>query len=265
MTVEEIIDIAKVSQYLSTGAVIKGGLYGGGNDIQLPRKLYCIRDDVEWMYDNEPSNTTLFETSRYLYALCGIYKFKAASVLGTGGSIAPVIPEYNNCGGAVIITAADFSADGKTVERTDWLNKTLTIFWNNINRFILQADGEWAYNPTGGFEILVPSDFDANYINADAIFIVFVSCEPPGPAYVPPSSGGGSDLERATFSGDGVTVTFQIPHLLSGTPSYVIQPVGEDSAGEYSSNADSTNITITYNVAPPVGSDNVIFDWAANL
>jgi hypothetical protein len=53
----DIIKIAKVSQELAENDIDKKGLYGGGIDLLLPRKLYNIRKSVEWMYGiNPPTN-----------------------------------------------------------------------------------------------------------------------------------------------------------------------------------------------------------------
>lgn len=52
-TVEDIIKIAKVSQYLSQNDIENKGLYGGGTDFLLPRKLYNIRKSIEWANNNE--------------------------------------------------------------------------------------------------------------------------------------------------------------------------------------------------------------------
>lgn len=50
----DIIKIAKVSQELAENDIDKKGLYGGGVDLLLPRKLYNIRKNVEWMYGVNP-------------------------------------------------------------------------------------------------------------------------------------------------------------------------------------------------------------------
>lgn len=50
----DIIKIAKVSQELAENDIDKKGLYGGGIDLLLPRKLYNIRKSVEWMYGINP-------------------------------------------------------------------------------------------------------------------------------------------------------------------------------------------------------------------
>ena len=48
-TVEEIIGIAKKSQYLAAIDINKSGLYGGGIDKDLPNKIYTVRKSVEYM------------------------------------------------------------------------------------------------------------------------------------------------------------------------------------------------------------------------
>jgi len=49
-TIEEIIEIAKISQYLSANDIAQKGLFGGGVDNELPNKLYNIRKSVEWAH-----------------------------------------------------------------------------------------------------------------------------------------------------------------------------------------------------------------------
>lgn len=89
MTVSEIISIAKVSQYLAANDISRRGIYGGGVDNLLPRKLYNIRRDVEWLYELDPDDQTLIGTANYLYALCAPYNGKAALLINNsiGGII----------------------------------------------------------------------------------------------------------------------------------------------------------------------------------
>lgn len=99
-TIVEIIGIAKVSQYLATNAILNGGLYGKGLDLQLPRKLYSIRKNVQYRYDQEDiisgavPSPALISVSNKLYSLC--YLVNEASAIfnggGGGGSVSPVTP-----------------------------------------------------------------------------------------------------------------------------------------------------------------------------
>ena len=70
----------------------------------------------------------------------------------------------------------------------------------------------------------------------------------------------------ATFSGDGSTITFQIPHGLASTPSkYDVSPLTPDAHGSKTVTADDTYITITFDTAPPSGTDNIKFGWWAKV
>jgi len=93
-TTLEKINIAKVSEYLALNAIAKGGLSGGGQDINLPRKLYAIRKNVEWLYDLDSSDETLIPTGNYLLALCAPYNMQAANIIsaGGGGTVSPINP-----------------------------------------------------------------------------------------------------------------------------------------------------------------------------
>ena len=67
----------------------------------------------------------------------------------------------------------------------------------------------------------------------------------------------------ASFTGDGTTITFKIPHGLSGTPSIVL--VGKASSGlpdidHYT--ADSSYINVTFK-SPPSSGVGVKLWWLA--
>jgi len=92
LSISQKISIAKVCQYLAAVDIQKNGLYGGGNDLNLPIKLYNVRKSIENQYAISPTDDTLTETSNYLYALCGKYALAAqAIVLGSGGTIPSVV------------------------------------------------------------------------------------------------------------------------------------------------------------------------------
>jgi len=70
----------------------------------------------------------------------------------------------------------------------------------------------------------------------------------------------------ATFSGDGTTTTFNIPHKLSSTPSkYIVSPLTPDAHASKTITADATNIVITFATAPPAGTNNLKFGWYAEV
>jgi len=69
-----------------------------------------------------------------------------------------------------------------------------------------------------------------------------------------------------TFSGDGTTTTFNIPHGLILAPTkYVVSPLTPDADAARTITADDTNIIVTYVTAPPAGTDNLKFGWYAEV
>jgi hypothetical protein len=265
-SVPDIIDIAKASVAFATTDILKGTLFSPRINPKLAVIIDMELKAVEWAYSQTPSYTDIQFTANYLYDLCGLYALRARNASGGGIPITPVAPPTEDCTGLELITYINFESDGVTVINTDWANKRLFIFWNNIPKYIFPPDEggiDWEYVAGGGFKILIPG-FDATVggPNEDVQMVVAIGCFNPGGIIFPITGG---EFQQATFSGDGFTTEFSIAHGITGTPNFVIQPVGDDAAGEYSVTANATYIIITYNVAPPTGTDNVVFDWNANL
>ena len=69
---------------------------------------------------------------------------------------------------------------------------------------------------------------------------------------------------KATFSGDGTTKTFTIPHGLYKSPSEVsVTPASSGASGSFYVTVDGTNIYVNYLTAPPAGTNNVVLYWEA--
>jgi hypothetical protein len=206
-TTAEVIDIAKVSQVLAAQFIATNGLYGGsGVDRRLPRMLYIERKSIEWLYGLDPTDTSLVGTTNYVYALCGRFGLVAARIIasGNGGTVAPITPpegfsfEY-----LIPITASQF-ANATEYNDTRIVGKTLQIFWNNVNRYIELADGEWTYTPTG-IQILIDG-FDSTTTNADAIFKIYI---------VNPTEND-EDADSGTGLNYNLTANTAIPNLTPG-------------------------------------------------
>lgn len=93
-SVSQIINIAKISEYLARLDEQKGNLFGQRVSPYTSMALYMERKAVEYYYDNDPGNSTLNQTAWYLYSLCRGYNLRANSILsgGGGGSISPITP-----------------------------------------------------------------------------------------------------------------------------------------------------------------------------
>lgn len=79
----------------------------------------------------------------------------------------------------------------------------------------------------------------------------------------PVMTGAKMNAGTVSFSGDGSTTVFSIPHGMDSEPTAVsVQP--RSSAAEAShhvSNVDGTNIDVTFATAPTSGTDNVVFGF----
>lgn len=161
-TTAEILLIAKKCQFLVSNDIEKKGLSGGGIDLQLAKKIKNIRESIEYIYNLDSSDSTLFGTGNYLLALCMPYVFKAVSISGGGGSIAPITP-ITPIKSPIRITSDDFAnatewdgvnSDGIEIQPS----YTLQVFANFIARY-LEEGVEWERTLTG-INILLPG-FDA--------------------------------------------------------------------------------------------------------
>lgn len=90
MTIQQIINIARVSEYLSANSILRSGLYGGGTPSYLPSLIKQVRQSVQRKYNESPSDEYLIGNANYLYSLCNRFNKAAQSISGTGGVIASI-------------------------------------------------------------------------------------------------------------------------------------------------------------------------------
>jgi hypothetical protein len=154
-TVPEIINIAKVSQYLAANDVARGALFGQRLDPRLPLMLYMERRAVEWMQGMDGDYETLRHTANYLYDLCGRYGLAAARIVAAGGGgtvVSPTSPSYDGRINWIRVTSADMENE------TDYVNTSLDgevfrVFANWIPRY-LEYGTEWEYLDGGGVRLI---------------------------------------------------------------------------------------------------------------
>jgi hypothetical protein len=121
LTVAQILDVAKISQYLATIDIEKGSLFGQRVVPETPQILSNEIFAVESWYNLNPADPTLIETSNYLYALCRGYNLQAQQISGTGGVITPVNPTQ-------IPTPYDFEVTPSSIVPAGATNATLSAF-----------------------------------------------------------------------------------------------------------------------------------------
>lgn len=154
-SISDIINkIAPISQYLAANNIQDEGLYGGGTDNELPRKIYMVRKNCKWLYDLAPTDDTLIATSNYLYALCSKYALVAANISGVAGSVASIaVGSSANIVSPIRITSSDF------IDATNWAGQNsinqqilpiyvLQVFWDDAQIF-LEENIQWERTATG--------------------------------------------------------------------------------------------------------------------
>lgn len=77
---------------------------------------------------------------------------------------------------------------------------------------------------------------------------------------------GATNTGVSTQSGNATTTAFNIAHGLFTTPlNYSVTPQTNDAVGPPTITATSTNLVVTYPVAPPTGTSNLIWVWTAGV
>jgi hypothetical protein len=209
-TVPEIIDIAKVSGYLAQMETEKGMLFGQRKDPRLAQKIYMERKSVEWAYDDDNDYEDIVASANYLYALCGKYAILANYVVNssTGGNfVTPV--SLGQSPYLIVVRGSEFS------NATDYANlnlvgKTLSIFWNDIPRFLIppgQDNPEYEVTSTG-ITILIDG-FDAS--SFDYTFFIFITNSTSGTTTYNVTN---TQIMSGTYVGTGGEEFFTAPGLV---------------------------------------------------
>jgi len=146
LPITTILNLAAISQYLSAYDVtLDTKLNGGSLNSRLPRQIYQTRKNVEWMYAQDPNESTLVEVGNYLYALCGRYISVAKTILGSsGGVIIPPSTSTNTYAFAEIQISVD---SGYPIVGTSVYQNNLMIGAKDIYQITL--DGQIFYNGVG--------------------------------------------------------------------------------------------------------------------
>jgi len=144
LSVENIIRIAKVSQYLSAIDVANGNLFGKRIAPSTPVILYCERKAVEWLYNLDPTDSTLTGTANYLYSLCRGYNLKANSVTG-GGTVSPINPVTAPDPYDFVVSASSFMVTGATTKNfpSTWVGYNLLFVRNGIPQSTVNTGGSY--------------------------------------------------------------------------------------------------------------------------
>jgi len=156
LTVQQIITIAKISQYLSLNDVQKGSLFSPRVAPVTPEVLYLERKAVEWMYDLNPGNSSLPQTSAYLYSLCRGYNLQAQQISGNAGTISPVNPNQIPSPYDFEVSSSSLMVNGQsTVIISSFIGYNILFVRNGIPQYTVntgQSYYSWS-RTTGTFTI----------------------------------------------------------------------------------------------------------------
>lgn len=122
-------------------------------------------------------------------------------------------------------------------------------------------------------EALTDDASGISHVTADSVNLC-VKYDSPPPAgsnniqfnwFVDPGTFNQSNVEDGgsqTESGDGNSITYNIPHNLGAIPEFaVVTTVSDDASGINHIDYDSSNITVNYSSPPPAGTDNLEFSF----
>lgn len=181
LTIPQKIDIGKLSVAYAIVDILKSGYVGGGVDLDLPRKIYCVTKNCNWLYSLSPSDSSLTATASYLIQLCGKYYLQANAAISSGGTpvtpgIVQIVPSPIMITGSLFSSALSWTGTNND-SLTILPSYTLQVFWNGLNRFLVK-DYEWSRTLTG-FDIIINgvtiTDFNGLTTNATDIFYIFIS------------------------------------------------------------------------------------------
>ncbi len=169
LTIPQIIAIGDSSVCYSDNYYSEGALFGSRKTKLTTSVLIAyVTDGLRWGYEAGQTDNQLRSLGNYLIWLCGRFGQQARSG-SAGGSVIP-IPPTTPFVYLIPITGADF-ADATNYDDTRIVGKQLSIFWNDINRYLFT--NEFTVTATG-IDILVPG-FDAITNPTYELFIYIIN------------------------------------------------------------------------------------------
>lgn len=172
LTIQQIINIAKVSEYLSANNVANGVLWGARKIPTNPRIIYMENAALQWMYRTDPTNPTLRLTANYVYSLCkGNLRAKVVSG-GGGGSISPVNPgtapspiEFT-----VAVSGTPFIDGQSTLVLTAFIGFNMLFNRDNIPQTQVDTGGSWfTWSKTTGLMTVYGAAADGELFSINAV------------------------------------------------------------------------------------------------
>lgn len=160
-TPAQIIDIAKISQYIAATDIANGSLYGARKIPDAARIIYMENAALQWLYGIDPTNSQLQFIANYVYSLLRGYGLEGARITG-GGSIAPIATE----GYSYVALPFTITADSTSFFNEQLIGgKDLGLITVDNQVFTLAANN-YTYNGAPGVIV----DGTINFINGTQLF-----------------------------------------------------------------------------------------------
>jgi hypothetical protein len=143
LTTAQKLVVAEICEGLISVAILKGGVFADGIDIQLPNKIRNIRESIQYRYNQDPSDTTLIKTSNHLMGMC-LFSEVAQGIIFNSGTIPGTVPILVPSPYQFIVDAStSFIIDGQS-------SKTITAFIGYNIIFVRNYVPQSTVDPGGG-------------------------------------------------------------------------------------------------------------------
>ncbi len=165
-SIQDTIDIAKISTYLSGNDNASGALWGARLNPNLQRLIYIEMKSLEWAYEQSGTYPNIDFIANYVYALCGRYGIKAQAILdgGGGGSVVPVSPVTAPNPIEFVVSSSSYipiGADTKTI--TSFIGYNLLFVRNNVTQSTVDVGSGssfYTWSRTTGVLTISPAALD---------------------------------------------------------------------------------------------------------
>lgn len=164
LSVAEIIEVGKVSTYLSANYTSKQGLFGGSVIKPTPPvQIAFVTDALDWGNSGGAQTAaSLRQVANYLYWLCGLFQLQAQNIISGpgGGSVSPATPTLT------LPNALDFEVDGSsyiadgesTVTITEYIGYNLIFARGGIDQNTTNIGGSYfSWNRVTGEFVCYPA------------------------------------------------------------------------------------------------------------
>lgn len=160
LTVAQIINVAKISQYLAANDIAKGSLFGKRKIPITPQVLYMERKAVEWLYNLDSTDSSLTLTANYLLSLCRGYNLQAANISGSGGTVSPISPATPPTPYQFLVTSSGnlINTGDSSVTITAFIGFNLLFSRNGIPQSTISTENSYySWDRSSGLFTISPS------------------------------------------------------------------------------------------------------------